>query len=143
MRRSLVFALLLPGFSLLHAQPDRDAIRRVLLDQVDAWNTGDVEGFMKGYWNSDSTSFVSGGSAIRGYKTVLARYQKNYGTREKMGTLTFSDLDIRVFSSSSAVVTGAWTLIRSGDQPGGRFTLIFGKKPEGWRIVYDHTSSAP
>jgi ketosteroid isomerase-like protein len=136
------FVVVFVGCSLAAAQSDRDAIVRVLENQVEAWNKGDVTKFMTGYWRSDSTAFVSGGSMIKGYDTVLQRYRKNYGTREKMGTLTFSDLNVRVFSGTSAVVTGAWKLIRKNDRPGGRFTLIFGKKPEGWRIVYDHTSAA-
>lgn len=130
------------GFSILTAQSPRKAITRVLEAQVKAWNKGDVEGYMTGYWKSDSTSFVSGGSVLRGYDAVLARYRKNYGTPEKMGTLSFSDLNITVLSPEAAVVTGAWKLVKTNDQPGGRFTLIFRKKPAGWRIVYDHTSSA-
>jgi ketosteroid isomerase-like protein len=97
---------------------------------------------MKGYWDSDSTTFVSGGTVTRGYRNVLARYKKTYDTREKMGTLEFSELVIRKVASDIAIATGAWQLTRSGDKPGGRFTLILEKKPEGWRIVYDHTSSA-
>ena len=131
------------GFSFLNAQTSRQAIRRVLEDQVKAWNKGDIETYMTGYWRSDSTSFVSGGSVVHGYDEVLARYMRSYGTREEMGTLSFSDLNITVFSPDAAVVTGAWKLVRTNDQPGGRFTLIFRKKPAGWRIVYDHTSSAP
>ena len=131
------------GCSILNAQTSRQAITRVLEDQVEAWNKGNVEGYMTGYWKSDSTSFVSGGSVMHGYDAVLARYRKNYDTREKMGTLSFSDLNITVLSPDAAVVTGAWKLVRTNDQPGGRFTLIFRKKPAGWRIVYDHTSSAP
>ena len=144
MKRILGFSLLVAaGISSLSAQSPADAITRVLQDQVDAWNKGDVEAYMKGYWNSDSTSFVSGGSVMKGYEAVLARYRKTYGTREKMGTLSFDELNVRMLSSSAAVVTGAWKLIRVKDQPGGRFTLIFEKKAEGWRIVYDHTSSGP
>jgi len=131
------------GFSILNAQAPRQAITRVLEDQVEAWNKGDIGTYMTGYWKSDSTSFVSGGSVMHGYDAVLARYRKNYDTREKMGTLSFADLNITLLSPEAAVVTGAWSLARTNDQPGGRFTLIFRKKPAGWRIVYDHTSVAP
>lgn len=141
--KRLFLGCILLGTSVLVAQPDRAAITRVLQDQADAWNRGDVEGYMRGYWKSDSTCFVSSGTVTRGYDSVLARYQRNYDSREKMGTLTFSDLDVRVLSANAAVVTGAWKLTRAKDQPGGRFTLIFEKKSEGWRIVYDHTSVAP
>lgn len=96
---------------------------------------------MKGYWNSDSTVFVSGGNLSRGYDQLLARYKKTYGTREKMGRLEFTDLAIRRISSRAAVVTGVFRLHRSDDQPWGRFTLIVEQKREGWRITHDHTSA--
>jgi beta-aspartyl-peptidase (threonine type) len=132
----------LAGLSAAFAQDGAADIRKVLVDQIKAWNDGSVEGYMKGYWNSDSTTFVSGGSVTRGYRDVLARYKKVYDTREKMGTLEFSELVIRKITSNLAIATGAWQLTRSNDKPGGRFTLILEKKLEGWRIVYDHTSSA-
>jgi ketosteroid isomerase-like protein len=132
----------LAGFSAAFAQDGAADIRKVLVDQIKAWNDGSVEGYMKGYWNSDSTAFVSGGTVTRGYQDVLARYKKAYDTRDKMGTLEFSDLVIRNVAANLAIATGAWQLTRSNDKPGGRFTLILEKKPEGWRIVYDHTSSA-
>jgi beta-aspartyl-peptidase (threonine type) len=124
------------------AQQDELAVRALLKDQVDAWNAGSVDGYMKGYWDSDSTVFVSGGNATKGYKSVLARYRKSYDTREKMGKLRFEDLLLRQPSSALIIATGIWRLHRANDAPWGRFTLLIEKKPEGWRIVYDHTSSA-
>lgn len=136
-------AVLALSVSVVCAQTDEQAIRSVLEDQVKAWNNGDIEGYMKGYWNSEETSFVSGGTVTKGYAGVLARYKKGYDSREKMGVLAFNDLQVRVISPASAVVTGEWRLARAKDKPWGRFTLIVEKKPEGWRIVYDHTSSTP
>jgi beta-aspartyl-peptidase (threonine type) len=138
----LLISFLLAGLCAAFAQDGTADIRKVLVDQIKAWNDGSVEGYMKGYWNSDSTTFVSGGTVTRGYRDVLARYKKAYDTREKMGKLEFSELGIRKVTSDLAIATGAWQLTRSNDKPGGRFTLILEKKPEGWRIVYDHTSSA-
>jgi beta-aspartyl-peptidase (threonine type) len=125
-----------------YAQSDEEQVKVVLTAQVESWNRGDIEGFMRGYWNSDSTMFNSGGNLERGYKDVLARYKKTYGTKEKMGRLEFSELVIRKISPTSTVAMGAWKLHRAKDQPWGRFTLIVEKKPEGWRITHDHTSSA-
>ena len=116
------------------------AVRAVLDAQVAAWNRGDVEGYMDGYWRSDETVFVSGDSLTRGWQTVLARYKKNYDSREKMGTLTFSDLEITSIGSDAAIAIGRWHLQRAKDEPHGRFTLIFRKTKQGWRIVHDHTS---
>lgn len=118
------------------------AIRAVLDAQVAAWNRGDVDGFMEGYANSETTMFVSGDTATRGWQTVRDRYRAKYDTREKMGTLTFTDIAVKTLGPDMALVSGHWALARTGDQPGGRFTLLFQRNPEGWRIIYDHTSSA-
>ena len=137
-----LFVALIVGISSLSAQDAKDEIKRLLDAQVVAWNTGDIDGFMQGYWNSDSTVFNSGGTLTRGWKNVLGRYKTSYATREKMGRLEFSDLVIRSLSSNAAVAMGVWKLYREKDEPWGRFTLIIEKKPEGWRITHDHTSSA-
>jgi ketosteroid isomerase-like protein len=76
----------------------------------------------------------------RGWQQTLENYQSTYETRAKMGTLSFSDLEITVLSSDAAVVLGSWSLKREADNPHGKFTLIFRKFREGWRIVMDHTS---
>jgi ketosteroid isomerase-like protein len=117
-------------------------IQKVLLAQQDAWNRGDVEGFMNGYWRSDQTIFVSGDEVTRGWQKVLDRYKKKYSDRAKMGTLTFSEIEITSLSNDSAIALGSWKLDRATDRPHGRFTLIFRKFPDGWRIVHDHTSAA-
>ena len=117
-------------------------IRSVLQAQQDAWNRGDIDSFMKGYSRSASTVFISGDTIERGWQTVRDRYREKYSSRAKMGMLTFSDLEITLLSSDSAVASGRWRLKRANDQPHGRFTLIFKRLPEGWRIVHDHTSAA-
>jgi ketosteroid isomerase-like protein len=116
-------------------------IRAVLDAQRDAWNRGDVEGYMDGYSRSD-TAFISGDTVERGWQTVLDRYKRAYGSREKMGELTFSDLEITLLCSDAAVVIGRWHLKRANDEPHGRFSLVFRKTKQGWKIVQDHTSSA-
>jgi ketosteroid isomerase-like protein len=117
-------------------------IRAALKMQQDAWNRGDIDAFMQGYWRSEQTVFVSGDEVTRGWQKVLDRYKKKYSDRAKMGTLTFSNLEITPLRNDSAVVLGSWKLNRANDQPHGRFTLIFRRFPEGWRIVHDHTSAA-
>ncbi|HEY3102153.1 MAG TPA: nuclear transport factor 2 family protein [Pyrinomonadaceae bacterium] len=118
------------------------AIRAVLDAQAAAWNRGNIEGYMDGYDRSPDTVFVSGDRVTRGWQTVLERYKKTYDTREKMGTLTFSDVEVTMLSKDAALVLGRWHLKRSKDEPHGRFTLLFRKTKAGWRIVHDHTSSA-
>lgn len=118
------------------------AIRAVLDAQAAAWNRGDLETYMDGYARSADTVFVSGDRVTRGWQTVLERYKKAYDTRDKMGTLTFSDVEITMLSKDAAIVLGRWHLQRSRDEPHGRFTLLFRKTNAGWKIVHDHTSSA-
>jgi uncharacterized protein (TIGR02246 family) len=125
------------------------AVRAVLDAQAAAWNRGDVDGYMDGYDRSPNTEFVSGDTITRGWQQVLDRYKQRYDTRDKMGVLTFSDLEITILSNDAALVLGRWRLQRvispsqrTDGEPHGTFTLLFRKRSTGWRIVHDHTSSA-
>ena len=129
-------------FSQTRDDKTKKNIRNVMDAQVKDWNEGDIDGFMKGYWNSPELKFVSGDGVTKGWQPTLERYKKSYDNRAKMGVLTFSDLDIDVLSKDSAVVLGNWALERAKDNPHGKFTLIFRKFKDGWKIVHDHTSSA-
>ena len=119
-----------------------DAIKAVITAQAAAWNRGDLEGYMDGYDRSPNTEFVGGDTITRGWQTVLDRYRKNYSSREKMGALTFSDLEITILSKDAALVLGRWHLKRANNDPHGTFSLLFRKTKAGWRIVHDHSSSA-
>ena len=135
-------ALLLLAMGVMAKGNAETAVRAVLDAQVAAWNRGDIEGFMAGYWRSEETVFISGDSVTHGWQATLDRYKKGYDSRAKMGALTFSDLDIKLTDKKHAVVIGRWALQREKDNPHGRFTLLFRKFKEGWRVVHDHTSSA-
>lgn len=117
-------------------------IHAVLGAQVEAWNRGSIDDFMAGYDASASTRFASGGDVTLGWETVRNRYRARYASREAMGRLAFTGLDVRVVSADDALVFGRWTLTRSGDAPTGLFTLLMHRTPAGWRVVHDHTSSA-
>lgn len=140
--KNLLFSVLLTTIFVAtmtaQSQPEKE-IRKVMDDQAAAWNRGDIDEFMKGYWNSDKLVFVSS-EVTRGWQPTLDRYKKSYNSREKMGTLTFSDLEITVLAKDAAVVLGSWSLARATDNPHGKFTLTFRKFKEGWRIIMDHTS---
>lgn len=118
-----------------------DEVQSVLDMQAQAWNAGDIDGYMEGYWKSDSLLFASGGNIQRGWKATLEKYKKSYSDPEKMGVLKFSEVQINLLSSTSVWVFGRWKLIRKQDNPHGVFTLVMKKFSEGWRIVHDHTSS--
>lgn len=137
----LTFAAI-PALSQSEAQKSRieTDILAVMNDQVTAWNRGDIDAFMRGYWNSDKLVFASGDNVTRGWQPTLDRYKKTYATRAAMGTLTFSDTEVTVLSKDAAVVLGSWSLAREKDNPKGKFTLIFRRMKDGWRIVMDHTS---
>ena len=114
-------------------------IRAVMNAQVNAWNRGDIDGYMDGYVRSDKLEFVSKGKITRGWQTVRDRYRRKYDSRDKMGTLKFSEIEIRVLKPNLALVLGRWELTRKKDRPHGSFVLTFRRQPEGWRIVHDQT----
>lgn len=141
----LLFAILpisLSGQNAAKAKKNQEAIRAVLEAQSDAWNRGDLKGYMDGYDRSPATEFVGGDEITRGWQTVLERYQKKYDSRAKMGVLTYSDLEITMLSKDVALVLGRWRLKRASDEPHGTFSLLFRRTNAGWRIVHDHSSSA-
>src|SRR5437764_10583023 len=121
---------------------DRAAINAVLKAQQTAWNRGDVDAFLVGYWQSPELTFSGSNGVSRGWDGVLARYKKNYPDRATMGELNFSDLEFRFLAPNAALVLGKWHLKRetAGDI-GGVFTLVWQKFPEGWKIIHDHTST--
>ena len=141
-RAACILLLVLAGVSATLAQGSRDeaAIRKVMEDQAAAWNRGDLDSFMLGYWRSEKLKFVSRDRVTTGWQQTLDNYKKNYATREQMGQLTFSDLDIMVVSKDAAFVIGSWRLDGPPNTPKGKFTLLWRKFKDGWRIVADHSS---
>jgi beta-aspartyl-peptidase (threonine type) len=124
------------------ADDDRAAIRKVLDDQVNAWNRADLEEFMAGYQASPDLSFFSGKTRTRGWEATLDRYRKRYQAEGKeMGQLHFELFDIDLLAPDAALVRGRFVLKMKKEQPEGLFTLLLRRLPEGWRIVHDHTSS--
>ena len=139
-RQRLFIAFLLLGSAgpLLAADATAE-IRVVLNAQVAAWNRGDIDAYMEGYVRSDKLEFVSKGKITRGWQTVRDRYRKKYNSRHAMGTLKFSELEIKMLRPHIAMVLGHWELARKKDRPNGSFVLTFRRQPEGWRIVHDET----
>lgn len=123
---------------------ERAEIFGVLDRQSAAWNRGDLDGFMRGYWRSPELVFTSGGVVRRGWQTTLDRYRDTYGgDTETMGTLSFTDLEVHRLADDAAWALGRWRLDVAGERLGGIFTLVFRELGGEWKIVHDHTTSAP
>ena len=122
---------------------DESRIRAVLEMQTAAWNRGDIDAFMTGYWKSEQTEFIGASGIVRGWQAVLECYHHSYPDRTTMGTLSFSDLEVRLTCADAAYVVGIFHLVREADHPSGVFSLDFKKFPEGWRIVLDHSTAFP
>lgn len=115
---------------------------QVIMDQQNAWNGGDLDGFMQGYWNSDALSFISGADITKGWQAINARYKARYdGENQTMGDLQFAGLEITPLSAEAVYITGVWSLQTGEELFDGRFTLIMRQTDEGWRVVHDHTSN--
>jgi len=139
----LSLALLLAGSLSVQAAPSDDAdIRTLLNGQAAAWNRGDIDSFMQGYWKNDGLRFASGDSVTTGWQATLDRYKQRYSDRAAMGTLSFTELSVEPLGDDAALVFGHWSLARDSDRPHGLFTLLLRKMPDGWKITRDHTSAA-
>ncbi len=119
------------------------AVRAVLDRQVVDWNRGDLDRFLSGYWKSPKVVFQSGGRRLVGWEAMRDRYRQRYGSdRSTMGRLAFSDLELVPLGPEAVLGRGRWHLVlKDGSEPGGLFTVVFRKFPEGWKIVHDHTSA--
>ncbi len=120
------------------------AITKVLDDQTAAWNRGDLDAFLEGYWKSPKVVFQSGGTRNDGFDAMRDRYRKRYqGEGKAMGRLSFSGLEIEPLGADAAFVRGGYALaMPDGTHPSGLFTLILRRFDDGWKITHDHTSTA-
>lgn len=114
-------------------------IAAILGRQSEAWNAGDIEAFMQPYDRSPDLTFTSGGRITRGWEPTLESYRKRYPTRETMGHLTFSELEVTTLGRDVALVLGRWHLTRA-KPVGGIFTLVLRRESGMWKIIHDHTS---
>ncbi len=121
-------------------EKEKIAIESILFLQTENWNDGNIDLYMNYYWNSDSLVFTSGGKIRRGFEETKNSYKKNYNTKDKMGNLTFSNLEIYFTSETSAYVIGNWFLERKENSVGGIFSLVLKKFETNWKIIHDHTS---
>jgi uncharacterized protein (TIGR02246 family) len=125
-------------------QESSAAVEQVLRTQQAAWNRGDLEAFMAGYWNSEKLTFFSGVNERAGWQATMERYRATYASPgHEMGKLEFSGLRVEMLGTDAAFVRGTWKLtMTDGKTPHGLFTLVFRRFPDGWKIIHDHTSAA-
>ena len=117
----------------------RKKIRLIMDQQVGAWNKGNVDGFMAGYWKSDKLSFQSGNTRRIGWQTLCNMYKKNYAG-DKMGKLEFVDIEVKPLTTDHILVMGRWRVTTKKEKKEGLFTLIFKQFGKDWKIIHDHSS---
>ncbi len=137
---ALVLFLLLAVTKAFAYSKDETAIRQVLEQQSAAWNSGDIDAYMTGYWNNDSLVFIGKNGPTYGYNATLQRYKSSYPDAEKMGKLNFTILQVKELSKDYYFVLGKWELRRSMGDLSGHFTLLFRHIAGRWLIVADHSS---
>jgi ketosteroid isomerase-like protein len=140
MKHIFSFLLILIYHTAIAQDKQERAIKQVLARQAVEWNKGDIEGYMRGYWNNDSLLFVGKSGPTYGYQATLQRYKKSYADTTQMGKLHFDILQVKKLSKQYRSVLGKWTLTRSVGNLGGYFTLLFRKIDGAWVIVADHSS---
>ena len=122
------------------------AIQAVLDAQLLAWNRGDIDGFMDGYWNSPEFVYLTNKHVVRGWQAMLDLYRQSFKSpgASAMGNLELLETQITLLGKDAALVWGTYRVTNpDGKQRGGLYTLVMRKFPEGWRTVYDRTSSEP
>lgn len=140
MKKLLLLAFIL-ACNTLHAQDkDEKAIRDLLARQTKSWNEGNLEEFMKGYWENDSLMFVGKTGVTYGYASTLDKYKKGYPDKTAMGELNFTLIKVKKLSNAYFFVVGKWYLKRTIGDITGHFNLLFQKIHGNWVIVVDHSS---
>lgn len=144
----LLIALFLGSFSqlsIVQAQENKkvqEVILSIMNEQEKAWSEGNVDGFMQGYWNSDSLLFIGSAGPQYGWLPTLNRYKQAYPNKQAMGQLTFELISFKYLSPSNAHLSGKWHLKREEGDLSGYYSLLWEKKNGKWKIIYDHSSSS-
>ena len=134
------FILFILFYSISFGQTkDENLVRNVLETQQKAWNNGNLEAFMQGYWKNDSLEFVGKSGVTYGWEKMLAHYKMGYPDTARMGKLNFTLLHFKPLSAKHYFVIGKWKLQRTAGNLEGSFTLLLEKINEQWVIIVDHT----
>lgn len=137
----LLFVVIALTINPLYAQHKTEQqILDVLETQDQAWNRGDLFGFMETYWNNDSLMFIGKSGVTYGWNNTLKNYQRGYPDTAAMGKLKFTLIRMEKQSCKKYVVVGKWQLFRTAGNLQGHFTLLMRKIKGKWKIVADHSS---
>ncbi len=140
MKKWLTFFLLLPslnGMAQTKEEQDINAIKTIMHQQQQAWSNHDLEGFMKGYWKSDSLTYYSSGKVTKGWRTTLDNYKKGYPTKATTGKLNFQIDDIGKIDEDAYWLMGQYFLSSDSGDANGTFMIIFKRIDGEWKIVAD------
>lgn len=140
MKKLLFLTALFTTTQVFAQKSDETAIRQLLAGQTEAWNRGDLEGFMQTYWKSDSLLFIGKNGLKWGWQETLRNYQKSYPDTTAMGKLSFNILVVKKLSAQHYYVVGKWMLQRSIGDLSGHYDLLLRKIKGRWVIVADHSS---
>ena len=132
-----VLCFLKPCFS---QSKDELEIRKILREQTESWNKGNLQEFMKGYWKNDSLMFIGSSGVTYGFDNTLNNYKRSYSDTTKMGKLKFEIIKVQKISADHYFVVGKWFLTRTIGDLKGHYTLLLRKMNGEWFIIADHSS---
>jgi len=139
MKYIFIIFITLTMYSCSNSESEEKAIIEVMNKQEIDWSNGNIDGFMQGYWQSDSLMFIGKNGIKYGWQTTLDNYKKSYPDKAAMGKLKFEILKLEV-NNNAAYMLGKWNLNRESDNPNGFFTLYWKKIDGRWVITIDHTN---
>ena len=116
------------------------AVKQAMENQAKCWNNGDIEGYMNGYWKSDSLRFLGKRGLTKGWQKTLENYKKSYPDKQAMGKLLFDYISFEKLNSNQMFVVGKWKLEREKDTLQGHYSLLWKKIDGDWKIIFDHTN---
>jgi hypothetical protein len=137
---SLFMLFILISCSRSDFEKDKTAINEVMNTQSQCWSNGDIDGFMDGYWKSDSLRFLGRRGLTFGWQTTLNSYKKSYPNKQAMGKLIFNNISFEKLNHKQMFVVGKWTLEREKDTLGGYYSLLWMKMNGQWKVIFDHTN---
>jgi uncharacterized protein (TIGR02246 family) len=140
MKKLFILFTLLASITCFAQKGEEKDIRALLQLQTEAWNKGDLEGFMQTYWKNDSLMFIGKTGVTRGWRSTLDNYKKGYPDKEAMGQLSFDIIEVKPLSKDYFFVVGKWMLHRTRDDLSGHYTLLLRKIKGQWKIIADHSS---